>query len=269
MLPDHLEPYWHIMNEYLFYSAIFIVLFMAGVFCLALIKKDNSIVDIAWGLGFIGVAILTFFLEEGWTARHILVSGLILIWGMRLAIHIGIRKRGKGEDFRYAKWRQDWGRWFVLRSYFQIFMLQGVFLLIIALPIVLVNLSDRPDLTPLDFLGIGVWCIGFVFEAVGDNQLRRFKKRPENKGKILTTGLWKYTRHPNYFGEVVLWWGIFLCALSVQNGWITILSPLLISFLILRVSGVTMLEKRYAGHPDFEAYAKRTNAFFPWLPKKA
>lgn len=257
------------MIESLFFSAFFVVLFMTGVFCLALVKKDNSIVDIAWGLGFVGVAILTFFHEEGWTTRHVLVSSLILIWGMRLAIHIGVRKRRKDEDFRYAKWRQEWGRRFVLRSYFQIFMLQGILLLIIALPIVLINGSDRPDLTLMDFCGVGVWGIGLIFEVVADDQLRRFKKRTENKGKILTSGLWKYSRHPNYFGEVLLWWGIFLCALSIENGWIAILSPLMISFLLLRVSGVTMLEKKYEGRPDYEAYAKRTNAFFPWFPKKA
>jgi steroid 5-alpha reductase family enzyme len=147
-------------------------------------------------------------------------------------------------------------------------MLQGVFLFIIAQPIIFINFSLREDLTVIDFLGICVWCIGFIFEAVGDYQLRAFKKRPENKGKIMTTGLWKYTRHPNYFGEVIVWWGIFLLALSVKNGWMAVVSPLLISFLILRVSGVTMLEKKYAGNPDFEAYAKRTNAFFPWFAKK-
>ena len=256
------------MNEFLFYSAAFVFLYMTGVFCLALIKKDNSIVDVAWGLGFIGVTLLTFFLKEGWTTRQLIVSVMIFSWGTRLALHIAIRKRGKGEDFRYAKWRQDWGRWFVLRSYFQIYMLQGVFLLIIALPILLINLSQKEDLTVVDLLGIGVWCIGFFFEAAGDYELQQFKKRPENKGRIITTGLWKYTRHPNYFGEVVMWWGIFLIALSVQNGWIAVLSPLTISFLLLRVSGVTMLEKKYQGNSEFEAYAKRTNAFFPWFPKK-
>lgn len=256
------------MSESFLLMAVFVFLYMTVVFCLALKKKDNSIMDIAWGLGYIGVAIFTFFLEEGWTNRHLIVTGLVLIWGMRLAIHIALRNRGKGEDYRYAKWRHDWGSRFVLRSYFQIFMLQGVFLFIIALPIMLVNFSIREDLTVIDFLGIGVWCIGFIFEAVGDYQLKRFKKRPENKGKIITTGLWKYTRHPNYFGEAAMWWGIFLLALSVKNGWIAILSPLLISFLILRVSGVTMLEKKYAGNAEFEAYAKRTNAFFPWFPKK-
>jgi steroid 5-alpha reductase family enzyme len=255
------------MSEFLLYSGVFIVLYMSVIFCVALIKKDNSIVDIAWGLGFIGVALLTFFLKEGYTTRHLVVSGLVLIWGMRLALHIAIRKRGKGEDYRYAKWRKDWGRWFVLRSYFQIFMLQGVFLYIISIPIILVHFSPREHFTLVDFLGVGVWCIGFIFEAVGDFQLKKFKKDPANKGKIITTGLWKYTRHPNYFGEVVMWWGIFLLALSVDNGWMAILSPLTISFLLLRVSGVTMLEKKYKGNPEFEAYAQRTNAFFPWFPK--
>ena len=256
------------MVTLILYTIIAVLLYMTIVYLFALKKRDNSIVDVAWGLGFVGVALLTFFLNEGWIIRHLIVSCLVFIWGVRLAIHIGIRKRGKGEDFRYAKWRQDWGRWFVLRSYFQIFMLQGIFLFVIALPIVLINLSQTENLTAFDFLGFGVWCIGFFFEAVGDYQLRQFKKRPENKGKIITTGLWKYTRHPNYFGEVVLWWGIFLLALSIENGWIAVLSPLLISFLLLRVSGVTMLEKKYAGNLDFEAYAKRTNAFFPWFSKK-
>jgi steroid 5-alpha reductase family enzyme len=257
------------MNEFLIYPAAFIFLYMTCVFYFALFKKDNSIVDIAWGLGFIGVAIFTFFLKDGWINRHLIVTGLVLIWGIRLAIHIAIRNRGKGEDYRYAKWRQEWRRWFVLRSYFQIFILQGVFLFVIALPIMLINFSYREDLTAIDFLGIGVWCIGFIFEAVGDYQLKQFKKRPENKGKIITTGLWKYTRHPNYFGEVAMWWGIFLCAVSVKNGWAAILSPLLITFLLLRVSGVTMLEKKYEGNTEFEAYSKRTNPFFPWFPKKS
>jgi steroid 5-alpha reductase family enzyme len=255
------------MAHFFLYTILAVFLYMTTVFLLALKKKDNSIVDIAWGLGFIGVAILTLFLSEGLTARQLIISVLIFIWGVRLALHIAIRKRGKGEDFRYAKWRRDWGGWFVLRSYFQIFMLQGVFLFIISLPIMLVNISSRLDLTGMDFLGVSVWLIGFFFEAVGDYQLKQFKQKVENKGKIITTGLWRYTRHPNYFGEVVMWWGIFLVALSVENGWIAILSPLTISFLLLRVSGVTMLEKKYKGHPEFEAYAARTNAFFPWIPK--
>ncbi len=256
------------MGPFVLQSVIAIFLFMTAVFLLALLKKDNSIVDIAWGLGFIGVALLTFILKEGRTSRQIIVSGLILIWGIRLAAHIAIRNKGRGEDFRYAKWRQDWGRWFVLRSYFQVFMLQGVLLCVIATPLLLVNFSDRPDLTAIDFVGIAVWSAGFVFEAGGDFQLKRFKQRPENKGMIITTGLWKYTRHPNYFGESLMWWGIFLLALSVHNGWVAIVSPLALTFLLLRVSGVTLLEKKYIGNKEYEAYSKRTNAFFPWFPKK-
>jgi len=256
------------MVRFFLFTIFAVFLYMTIVFLFALRKKNNSIVDIAWGLGFIGVAVLTFFLKEGWTMRHVLLSGLVLIWGMRLAIHIAIRNRGRGEDFRYAKWRKEWGRWFVLRSYFQVFMLQGVLLFFISLPIVFVNFSGGPDLSLLDFLGVGVWGVGFIFEAVGDYQLKLFKKKPENKGKIITTGLWKYTRHPNYFGEAAMWWGLFLISLSVENGWTTIISPLLITFLLLRVSGVAMLEKKYAGNAEFEAYAKRTNAFFPWFPKK-
>jgi steroid 5-alpha reductase family enzyme len=120
----------------------------------------------------------------------------------------------------------------------------------------------------LDIIGLIIWLLGFVFESVGDHQLSKFKRKEENKGKIMTQGLWKYTRHPNYFGEVVMWWGIFLMALSVKNGWTAVVSPLLITFLLLKVSGITMLERKYAGNEEFQEYAKRTNAFFPWFPKK-
>jgi steroid 5-alpha reductase family enzyme len=241
---------------------------MSLVFVLAGIKKDNSIVDIAWGIGFVLVAIITFFAKANSVARHILVTVLIVIWGTRLATHIAIRKKGKGEDFRYAKWRKDWGKWFHVRSFFQIYMLQGIFLLVIAYPVMLINHSEESGIVFQDIIGLVVWLLGFVFESVGDHQLSKFKKKEKNKGKIMTQGLWKYTRHPNYFGEVVMWWGIFLMALSVKNGWTAVVSPLLITFLLLKVSGITMLERKYAGKKEFQEYTKRTNAFFPWFPKK-
>jgi steroid 5-alpha reductase family enzyme len=256
------------MLNFLFYSAICVFLYMLLIFMLAWIKKDNSIVDIAWGIGFILVAILTFFMETDFVTRHVLVTALIFIWGIRLATHIAIRNRGRGEDFRYAQWRKDWGKWFLIRSFFQIYMLQGFLLLIIAYPLMLINHSIETGIVFLDILGIIIWLIGFVFEAVGDYQLAKFKRKTENKGKIMTQGLWRYTRHPNYFGETAMWWGIFLIALSVRNGWTAIVSPLLITFLLLRVSGITMLEKKYFGNKDFEEYAKRASAFFPWFPKK-
>ena len=247
-------------------SAVFS--YMTAVFLAALLKQDNSIVDVAWGPGFILVALVTFLLRPGFEARHVLISLLVVVWGLRLATHIFLRNRGRGEDFRYAKWRRDWGRWLIPRSFLQIFMLQGIFMLLISSPIILANRSSEKGLTLLDGLGGLLWLIGFLFEAIGDHQLKRFKQKPESKGKIMTAGLWKYTRHPNYFGEAALWWGFFLIALSVPGGWVGIISPLTIGFLLLKVSGVTMLEKKYAGNEEFVAYARRTSPFFPWFPKK-
>lgn len=257
------------MIDPIFYSAFSIFFYMFLVFIIAWVKKDNSIVDIAWGIGFIVVALLNFFLEPGFVIRHILVTALIFIWGTRLSVHIAFRKKGKGEDFRYAQWRKDWGKWFLIRSFFQIYMLQGLFLLIISYPVILITHSQKTGVGFLDILGLLVWSTGFFFESVGDYQLSRFKKNPENKGKIMTQGLWRWTRHPNYFGETAQWWGIFMIALSVKSGWTAVISPLLITFLLLKVSGIPMLEKKYRGREDFEEYAKKTNAFFPWFPKKS
>jgi steroid 5-alpha reductase family enzyme len=256
------------MINFILYSALATFLYMAIIFTIAQIKKDNSIVDIAWGPGFILVSILTFLMSQKFMFRQILVLALVVLWGTRLALHITVRKRGRGEDFRYAQWRRDWRKWFFLRSLFQIFMLQGIMLMVIAYPIILINHSSRGGIIILDIIGALVWLTGFSFEAIGDYQLLKFKRHPENKGKIITQGLWKYTRHPNYFGETLIWWGIFLIALSVRNGWTAVLSPLLITFLLLRVSGITMLEKKYTGNKYFEEYARNTSPFIPWFPKK-
>jgi len=256
------------MTQYMIASSLLILIYMTGLFLIALARKDNSLADIGWGIGFILVAGLSFWLEPGWAFRHLLVSGLVLAWGLRLAVHILLRNRKRGEDFRYAKWRREWGRWFVLRSYLQVFLLQGAILLMIAYPIPLVDHSTEQGATLLDLAGIAVWLIGFVFETVGDQQLLRFKRDPAGKGRIITTGLWRFTRHPNYFGEAAMWWGLFLIALSVKNGWTAVISPAVITFMLLRVSGVTMLEKKYAGNREFEDYARKTSAFIPWFPKK-
>jgi len=219
-------------------NAVFV--FMTCIFVMALLKKDNSIVDVAWGIGFILVALLTFFLKSGFTWRHILVTGLVCIWGIRLVLYIYFRNKGRGEDFRYVQWRKEWGKLFVLRSYLQVFMLQGILLLIISYPVMLVNQSETEAFSIWDALGVWIWLIGFSFEAIGDFQLMQFKKDPQNKGKIMTRGLWHLTRHPNYFGEATLWWGIFLIALSIKNGWTAVIGPVLITFLLLRVSGPYM-----------------------------
>jgi steroid 5-alpha reductase family enzyme len=249
--------------------AAIVAAYMTAWFAVALVKKDNSIADIAWGLGFVLVAIVTF-LRRGSLFLPLLVTSLVAVWGARLALHILLRNRKRGEDPRYAAWRRKWGRSFLWRSYFQVFLLQGFFLLIISSPVILVN-TDRAYPYPgrcLWLAGFLLWCVGFVFEAVGDAQLARFKRDPGNRGKIMDKGLWRYSRHPNYFGESLMWWGIFLVALEVPYGWTTVVSPVLITFLLVRVSGIPMLEKKYAGNAEFQAYARRTSAFVPWSPKK-
>lgn len=253
-------------------AVLFIFIYMTLVFILSLIKKNAGIVDIAWGLGFVLVVAVHLvrnnLFQQLSEPRRILIAALVFIWGARLSWHIYKRNRGRPEDYRYAGWRQKWGKNFVLRSYFQVFMLQGFFMLLILTPALLVLKSRSGPLNLLDILGLAVWLAGFFFEAAADAQLRAFKKNTENKGHIITTGLWKYSRHPNYFGESVMWWGVFLIALSVPRGWLGIISPLTITLLLTRVSGVPLLEKKYAGNAEFEAYKARTSAFFPLPPKK-
>jgi steroid 5-alpha reductase family enzyme len=242
--------------------------YMTAVFLLALILKDNSIVDVAWGPGFFLVVLIVLLRASGAGTRFDLTAALVTVWGFRLAAHIFLRRRGKGEDFRYAQWRRSWGRWFILRSFFQIYVLQGLFLLVIAYPLILIGSAAPSPLGALDFAGLAVWLVGFAFEAIGDWQLARFVMNKDNRGRLMTSGLWRYSRHPNYFGEAAMWWGIFLIALAVPGGWRGIVSPLFITFLLLKVSGVPMLEKKYAGHPDWPDYARRTSVFVPWFPRR-
>lgn len=252
------------MNEFLIAGLVIFVSANVGFF-VSLVKKRNDVADIFWGIGFILVAWTTFFLADKSNVSALLVNILVTIWGIRLALHIGLRNRGKGEDFRYKAWREEWGKTFYWRSYLQVFILQGVFLFVISLPIIFVN-SRNTEFSVFSVLGLIIWIIGFLFEAIGDYQLLQFTKNPENKGKIIQTGLWKYTRHPNYFGEVALWWGIFCFALPF--GFWTIISPITITYLLLKVSGIPMLEKKYENNPEFAEYKKRTSAFFPMFPKK-
>jgi steroid 5-alpha reductase family enzyme len=248
-------------------TAGFVLASMAGWFVASRLKGRNDIADVAWGLGFILAAAVSLVAGGHYAPRGLLVSLLVLVWGVRLALHIHTRNRGKGEDPRYRQWREEWGRWFVLRSFLQVFMLQGVLLVLVAVPVIFVNGAPPTPLGWLDSLGFFIWLTGFLFEAVGDRQLLHFIRNPENKGQLMTGGLWRYTRHPNYFGEVTLWWGIWLIALAVPGGWWTVIGPLAITVLILKVSGIPMLEKHYEGRPDFEEYKRRTSAFFPLPPR--
>jgi steroid 5-alpha reductase family enzyme len=249
-------------------AALAALIYMTLVFILALARKNNGVVDIAWGPGFILVGFVVLIVHGQGQARQWLALALVLVWGGRLALHIFRRNRGREEDFRYAAWRRQWGRYFVIRSFGQIFMLQGLLLLLVIAPVLLVVGQRQPPLNPLDLLGVLVWLTGFSFETVGDRQLAAFIKKPASRGKLMTTGLWRFTRHPNYFGEAALWWGMAMIALSAPRGWLGLIGPAVITFLLLFVSGVPLLEKKYRGRPDWEQYKKRTPVFFPWFPKK-
>lgn len=255
------------MSYYLMLGII-LSIYMSCWFIVSLLKKRNDVADIAWGLGFVVMAWISFALVKIFSWQLVVVNILVTIWGLRLALHIYRRNHGKPEDSRYAAWRQRWGKWFLIRSYFQVFILQGIFLFLIALPVMFFNKNVTTNFSWIEVVGVVVWLIGFFFETVADRQLMQFIKNPANKGKLMQSGLWSYSRHPNYFGEIVQWWGIFIMTLSLPYGWMTIVGPLTITILILFVSGVPLLEKKYAGREDFEEYKKRTSVFFPWLPRK-
>ena len=254
--------------SYFLVLASVLFLYMSFWFGLSLLKMRNDVADVAWGLGFVLLAWTSFLLGPAQSPRGFIVGLLISVWGIRLAWHIHTRNRGKAEDYRYATWREEWGRWFYLRSYLQVYILQGILLFLIVCPVLLINKSINTDFNYFDLLGVAVWLLGFIFESVGDAQLARFIKDPANKGKLIQTGLWRYTRHPNYFGEVTMWWGIWLVALSVPYGLFGIIGPLAITVLILKVSGIPMLEKKMSLNPDFAEYKRKTSVFIPWFPKK-
>ncbi len=242
---------------------------MTAVWVISLILKDSSIVDVVWGLGFAGLGWLYFALGDGFAGRKVLLMVLVTIWGLRLAIHILLRNWGQGEDFRYKAWREEHGSRWWWRSYFEVFMLQGGLMWVISAPLLAAQASSLPDrLTGLDIAGVAVWAIGFFFEAVGDWQLARFRRNPANRGKLLTSGVWQFTRHPNYFGDATQWWGFALIA-AAAGGWWTVFSPAIMTYLLVRVSGVAMLERSLVSKPGYEAYMARTSTFIPWFPKRA
>ncbi len=256
-----------LINTYLISTAVLFV-FLHITYLIAIFKKDNSIADIFWGMGFVIVAWTSLFFNQNFTARALLATIFVTLWGLRLSSYIWIRNRDKPEDWRYKKWREDWGDSWRIRSYLQVFLLQGFFLLIIASSTIFINTFSQAgvsDLTILDGLGALIWLIGFAFETFGDYQLYQFKQDSANKGKVMKQGLWRYTRHPNYFGEATLWWGLWVMAVNLPWGWLTVVSPLWIDYLLLAVSGIPMLEKRYQDNPDYQQYKKETSAFFPWF----
>lgn len=246
-------------------AAAAVLAYMVAWFALATVLRNNGIVDIAWGLGFIVIALTTMSYNESLsTPQGALVTMLVLAWGLRLAVHIFIRGRGAGEDWRYKQWREDWGRTWIWRSFLQVYLLQGFFMLGIAGAIITVAANPDGTITWLHWLGAAVAAAGLIVEAVGDAQLQSFiKHRKSADNRFITTGLWRYTRHPNYFGDAVFWWGLAMIAISVPYGWLGIVSAVWITWSLRFLSGVPLLEKKFAGHPDWEAYAAATPVFIP------
>lgn len=245
--------------------SLILIIYVVFWYILSLIKKRNDIADIAWGLGFILIAWSSFYFGQR-NLISLIVNLLVSIWGLRLAIHIYLRNKNKQEDYRYKKWREEW-RFFYLRSFLQVFLLQGILMFIISSSVIFINLYSI-DFKNIYLFGILIWIFGFIFEAISDWQLKKFITKKENQGKIMQSGLWKYSRHPNYFGEITMWWGIFLIALSLPSGIYFIISPLLITYLIVYVSGIPMLEKRYENNVEYENYKKITSKLIPWFNKK-
>jgi steroid 5-alpha reductase family enzyme len=255
------------MNEYLI-LILCLFSYMSLWFIISLFLSRNDVADVAWGSGFVLLSWISFFIFGNGQISALLINISVSIWGLRLSWHIFIRNRGKKEDYRYLEWRKQWGKWFYLRSYFQVFLLQGFLLFLILLPVIFINSQSKAFINLYVLVGLIIWLIGFAFEAIGDWQLSQFIKRRENKGKIMQSGLWRYSRHPNYFGEVTMWWGIYISTLGYSYSFYNIIGPLTITFLILFVSGVPLLEKKYADRAEFEEYKKRTSVFIPLPPKK-
>lgn len=235
---------------------------------ISLMIKDSSIIDPLWGVLFIIAGWFYFFqTNDGFEARKMILMSLVTIWGLRLSIYLAWRNWGKGEDYRYQKFRKNWGKNYWWGSLIQVFWLQP-FLAWLISAVLLGGMIDGNSLNLLDFVGIGVWLIGFLFEAGGDWQLARFKSNPKNKGKLLDTGFWKYTRHPNYFGDSACWWGYgLICAAA--GSYFPLVGSALMTFLLVNISGVALLERTLKkSKPGYEEYVRKTNAFLPWLPKK-
>lgn len=259
------------LPEVLAVNAVVVAAAVCGLWLLGLALRDASIVDIFWGAGFVVVAWTTFLGADGAEARRWLLVALTSVWGLRLTGYLAWRNIGKGEDFRYAAMRRRWGDRFWIVSLLQVFLLQGILMWIVSLPVQAGQVPDRPaSLGLLAVLGTASWSIGLFFETVGDWQLARFKADPANRGRVMDHGLWRYTRHPNYFGDFMVWWGLYLIALEGEGTWWTVVGPVVMSILLIRVSGKALLERSLSKRRDgYEEYVRRTSGFFPWPPRRS
>lgn len=251
-------------------ASLIILVLVTLLWIISVGLTNASIVDLFWGTGFAVVNAFYAFASGDLSPRKIVLLTLVTIWGLRLSIYLAIRNIGKGEDFRYQEFRRKYGAqryWWI--SFFQVFLLQGILIMLVSLPLASAHIHSQSDgLNWIDYAGILVWTVGFIFEAGGDFQLARFKKNPANKGKVLDKGFWKYTRHPNYFGDSSVWWAYALFSIAAGSYW-PIAGSVLMTLLIIKVSGVALLEKTLSSKkPEYQEYIRKTSAFIPWVPKK-
>lgn len=230
--------------------------------------KNWGVIDIAWGLGFLFTTYTCAIYYHQFSLSSVLVLLMVSIWGLRLAFYLFKRNHGQPEDWRYQQFRKQWAPHENIQAYLKVFVFQGVLMFLITLPqMIFIKSGQSLEFSPLVVVGVSIWCIGMTFEILADLQLAKFKANPLNKGKIMTQGVWALSRHPNYFGEVSLWWGFYLMLLSYIPWW-TVLGPVLITFFIVKVTGLPLLEQRYENRLGFKEYKERTNMFLPWFPKK-
>lgn len=244
-----------------------LALLMFALWVVSWLRRDVSIVDIFWGIGFVLVSWLSYGLTTGPQATRLALGAMVAIWGLRLAGYLTWRNWGEDEDSRYGAMRERHGEAFPIVSLFTVFLLQGALIWIISWPIQVAMLRfEQWDW--LSVCGVAFWLVGLLFESIGDYQLARFKSKAENEGKVMDQGLWSYTRHPNYFGDFLVWWGLYMTTVESASWWWTILSPLLMSLLLVRVSGVRLLEESLNDRKEgYQEYVRRTSPFFPMPPK--
>jgi steroid 5-alpha reductase family enzyme len=263
------------MAHVLLGALIFVGVLIHLVFILAVKFKRNDFADVIWGPGMLLASLggLTFSWwlnpEFQFTSLDGLALVLLAFWSLRLFFHLGVRTLSHDqEDIRYQKMRQDWKDSWKIQSYLKVFVLQGILMIVNVSPVLWIIASSQKSLTGLSLAAAAVWAVGFVIESLSDYQLAKFKKDPANKGQLIRTGLWGWSRHPNYFGEIVQWWALFLLALPLEGGLYTIIGPLMITFFLVKVSGIPLLEKNMQSRSGFEDYKKTTSLLIPWPPKK-
>ena len=254
------------MTTYI-YGLLAMLLLAFATWIVSVVRKDVSIVDSIWSLMFLAGAAVYASAAPEYGLRAQVILALLLLWALRLALYLTWRNWGESEDRRYQAIRARNQPHFALKSLFIIFGFQALLAWIISLPL-WPALTHSNSFSVLDGIAIVLWSSGMLFETVGDWQLARFKADPTNKGQVMDRGLWRYTRHPNYFGECLIWWGFFLFALST-GAWWSVLSPLLMTWLLLKFSGVVMLEQTISERrPAYREYIARTNAFIPGKPRQ-